>query len=447
MQCHKLNVKMKTKEQNSARDAVSCIYDFNRKYVDSSKSKVKVRVKPLSNDKGFTIYLDWYEGCETVVDANGKSKVKTNHKYCFDFPDAGRLYLVRCGRYDTNEKEANDKAWNTAVAYRNRCVENLRKGLPAFITKSELDSQEDFLTFAKEQVKKEGGKDDPNGNNFNLVINHLTNYEFLKQSKYTDFKKFCEVARIPFTRITSAYITNFLEYLKTAKSYRKNAAGESKCLSANTSRQIQSLLNTLLNRAVTDESINLAENPFKSVLKRLPVVKTKKHFLTRQEVQLLIATDCKQKMLKDAFLFCCFTGLRFSDVTKLTWNNFDGNKLTFTQKKTKDEVKTSMPDEAKRFLPEFTGDKDAVLFPIKYNYQISRHLQKWMEAAGINKKIRFHSSRHTCAVLLLDSGANMYVTSKMLGHASMKTTEDFYADVIDERIEEAAANMNKYFNF
>lgn len=447
MRCHKLNVKMKTKEQNSARDAVNCIYDFNRKYVDSTKSKVKVRVKPLSGDKGFTIYLDWYEGSEKVVDADGNSKIKTIHKYCFDFPGSGRLYLVKCGRYDTNEKEANDLAWNTALAYRNRCVENLMKGLPAFITKAELDSQDDFFAFAEAEQKKEGGKDTPNGNNFNLAIKHLMNYEYLMQGKTTDFKKFCDTARLPFARITSGYITNFLEYLKTAKSYRKNAEGESKILSANTARQIQSFLNTLLNRAVANESINFAENPFKYVTKKLKPGKTEIQYLTKEEIQLLMETDCKPAILKNAFLFCCFTGLRFSDVTRLTWRNVCGNELKYQQKKTNDEVTTSMPDVAKLYLPEFTGDKDSLLFKINYDYQISRRLQKWMEAAGIKKKIRFHSSRHTCAVLLLDSGANMYVTSKMLGHASMKTTEKFYADVIDKRKEEAAENLNRYLNF
>ena len=438
---------MKTKEQNSAKDAVSCIYDFNRKYVDTSKSKVKIRVKPLSGDKGFTIYLDWYEGCEKVVDADGKSRVKTIHKYCFDFPGSGRLYLVRCGRYDTSAKEANDLAWSAALAYRNRCVENLMKGLPAFITKADLDSQDDFFAFARKERERQGGKDTPNGNNFNLALKHLMNFEYLMQGQRTDFQKFCDSATLPFTRMTPGYITNFLEYLKTAKSYRKNAAGESKSLSANTARQIQSIMNTLLNSAVKDEKINLADNPFKYVTKKLKPGKTEIQYLTKEEVQALISKSCRRDDLKNAFLFSCFTGLRFSDVTRLTWKNVDGNVLRYKQKKTNDEVVTAMPDLARRFLPEFAGDMNALLFNIKYTYQISRDLQQWVESAGIKKRIRFHCSRHTCAVLLLDSGANMYLTSKMLGHASMRTTEKFYADIIDKRKEEAAENLNKYLNF
>lgn len=440
---------MKTKEQNSSKGAFSCIYDFNRKYVDTTKSKVKIRVKPLSGDKGFTIYLDWYEGSEKVTDTDGKSKVKTLHKYCFDFPGAGRLYLVKCGRYDTQEREMNDQAWGAAVAYRNRCLENLMKGLPAFITKSELDSQDNFIAFARQEQRKEEGR--VASDNFNVAIMHLLNYEFMKQGKFKDFTKFCEFCEknplIPFSRITPTYVTNFIEYLRTARSYRKNADGVGKPLSANTAKQIQSYFNTLLNRAVANKDVNLTENPFKHVTNVLKPVKPEIQYLTKEEVQALIDKDCRREVLKNAFLFSCFTGLRFSDVTKLTWNNVDGSVLRYKQQKTNEKVVTGIPDVAKRFLPEFAGDKNALLFNIHYTYQISRDLQQWMESAGIKKRIRFHSSRHTCAVLLLDSGANMYLTSQMLGHASMRTTERYYADIIDKRKEEAAENLNKYLNF
>ncbi len=450
---------MKTKEQNSSKGAFSCIYDFNRKYVDTTKSKVKIRVKPLSGDKGFTIYLDWYEGSEKVTDTDGKSKVKTLHKYCFDFPGAGRLYLVKCGRYDTQEREMNDQAWGAAVAYRNRCLENLMKGLPAFITKSELksqkeevisqkeelDSQNDFFAFVKILIKS--GK---TPKVYNVATMHLLNYEFLKQGRLKDFEKFRSSARLPFASITPEYVANFIKYLRTAKSYRKNAAGEGKPLTLNTAKQIQSYLSMLLIKAV--EYGRLEKNPItdkdnkKKKIKGKEVI-TNVQYLTKEEVQALIDKECRREVLKNAFLFCCFTGLRFSDVTKLTWNNVDGSVLRYKQQKTNGKVVTGIPDVAKRFLPEFAGDKNALLFNIHYTYQISRDLQQWMESAGIKKRIRFHSSRHTCAVLLLDSGANMYLTSKMLGHASMRTTERFYADIIDKRKEEAAENLNKYLNF
>ena len=357
----------------------------------------------------------------------------------------------------------NDQAWVAAVAYRNRCLENLMKGQPAFITKSELKSQKEevisqkeeldrqnnFIAFARKEQKKEEGR--VASDNFNVAIMHLLNYEFMKQGKFKDFTKFCEFCEknplIPFARITPTYVTNFIEYLRTARSYRKNADGVGKPLSANTAKQIQSYFNALLNRAVADKDVNLTENPFKHVTNKLKPEKTGIQYLTKEEVQALIDKDCRREVLKNAFLFCCFTGLRFSDVTKLTWNNVDGSMLRYKQQKTDEDVVTGIPGVAKRFLPEFAGDKNALLFNIHYTYQISRDLQQWMESAGIKKRIRFHSSRHTCAVLLLDSGADMYLTSKMLGHASMRTTERYYADIPDKRKEEAAENLNKYLNF
>jgi site-specific recombinase XerD len=77
---------------------------------------------------------------------------------------------------------------------------------------------------------------------------------------------------------------------------------------------------------------------------------------------------------------------------------------------------------------------------------ISRPLKKWLEAAGITKKITFHCFRQTFATLQLSSGTDIYTVSKMLGHTNVKTTQ-IYAKVVDEKKEKAAHaikfNINK----
>ena len=68
---------------------------------------------------------------------------------------------------------------------------------------------------------------------------------------------------------------------------------------------------------------------------------------------------------------------------------------------------------------------------------ISRPLKKWLETAGITKKITFHCFRHTFATLQLSNGTDIYTVSKMLGHTNVKTTQ-IYAKVVDEKKEKAA---------
>jgi site-specific recombinase XerD len=74
------------------------------------------------------------------------------------------------------------------------------------------------------------------------------------------------------------------------------------------------------------------------------------------------------------------------------------------------------------------------LTPLIFN---SRPLKKWLEKAGITKKITFHCFRHTFATLQLTNGTDIYTVSKMLGHTNVKTTQ-IYAKVVDEKKEKAA---------
>lgn len=161
-------------------------------------------------------------------------------------------------------------------------------------------------------------------------------------------------------------------------------------------------------------------------------------YLTLEEVTKMIDTPCGYPVVKNMFLFSCFTGLRYSDVKALTWEKINGNMLGTTMQKTKSPVYVPMSNNAKRWLPD-RGDsqgKDFVFSDMPSTPTICKCLDKWTKDAGIDKHITFHCARHTFATLSLEYGADLYTISKLLGHQNIATTQ-IYAKVIDKKKEEA----------
>ena len=151
-------------------------------------------------------------------------------------------------------------------------------------------------------------------------------------------------------------------------------------------------------------------------------------FLTLDELKAMASTDAPE-YIKNPFLFCCFTGLRFSDVKALRWENIENGVIILRMKKTKEIVRVPLSDNAKRFLPE-TKEKGLV-FQIGPLNTLTRGLKVWAKEAGVNKNLHFHVSRHTFGTLALEHGAAIYTVSKLLGHRNVETTQ-IYAKVLDE---------------
>ena len=139
-------------------------------------------------------------------------------------------------------------------------------------------------------------------------------------------------------------------------------------------------------------------------------------------------------------LFCCLTGIRWSDVQKLTWADVhkegDGYRIIFRQKKTKSQEYLDIGDQARDFMGEKGVLSERVFVGLKYSAWHNLEIQKWVMRAGITKDITFHCSRHTFAVLQIDLGTDIFTVSKLLGHANLKTTQ-IYAKIMDKKKQEA----------
>ncbi|MCI6918402.1 MAG: site-specific integrase [Prevotella sp.] len=225
-----------------------------------------------------------------------------------------------------------------------------------------------------------------------------------------------------------------------------------KTLSNTTCRIFVNRLTAALTKAVSEGLID--RNPFKLLdAKEKPQKNSSiREFLTIEEVKQLMATPCRYEIVKRAFLFSCFTGLRYSDIKTLLWSEIrkaaDGRTLFLEhpQVKTRKIVTVPLSEEALKWMPRQQKDKEHVFHQLQItSTTVEVILGEWMKEAGIEKHITYHCSRHTAATMLLTLGADLYTVSKILGHSSIKMTE-VYAKIVDKKKLETVNLVNNMFN-
>ena len=242
------------------------------------------------------------------------------------------------------------------------------------------------------------------------------------------------------------FCKGFIAFLKTC-----TFNNGKKTLGSTTCRIFMNRLAAALNMAVREGLIE--NNPFKLLdAKEKPQKKSAmREFLTIEELRTLIATPCRYEIVKKAFLFSCFTGLRYSDMMALKWNEIhkaaDGKTLYIEheQVKTKNMVTIPLSNEALKWMPRKSKGDERVFHQLRItSTTVEVVLGEWMQEAGIQKHITYHCSRHTAATLLLTLGADLYTVSKILGHRSIRMTE-VYAKIVDKKKIETMNLVNNMF--
>lgn len=249
---------------------------------------------------------------------------------------------------------------------------------------------------------------------------------------------------LKFADLNQKFLEDFKEYLLTTKSKKSNKT----TLSQNSAVSYFNKVKAALKQAYKDEILPFDLN---SKVKPIKAAETRREYLTLEELNKLVKTECNNPLLKRAALFSALTGLRFSDIQKMTWGeleyiNGQGYFLNFNQKKTKGVEVLPISEQAYNFTEGNENPKDmpqdkAVFEGLKYSAYHNKHLFQWIGAAGITKDITFHCFRHTFATLQLFNGTDIYTVSKMLGHKDLKTTQ-VYAKIVDQA-KRTAANKIK----
>jgi site-specific recombinase XerD len=182
------------------------------------------------------------------------------------------------------------------------------------------------------------------------------------------------------------------------------------------------------------------DNPFSGY--RIHLKKTDRGYLTQEEIEILINQKFTAEHLekvRDIFVFCCFTGLSYIDVKRLTCDDiktsFDGG-LWIMGKRRKTDVGYNVPllEIPKRILKKYEGTlPNGRSLPVTTNQYSNIYLKKIGELCGLKKKLTFHLSRHTFATLTLSKGVSIESVSKMLGHTNIQTTQ-IYARITNDKI-------------
>lgn len=259
-------------------------------------------------------------------------------------------------------------------------------------------------------------------------VQHSDRRESTKENLFTTITVLQEFRPgLDFKDITYTFLKDFEVYL------REKGNG------INTVAKHLRQLRTLVNEAINQGYIHADAYPFRKF--KIKQEKGSHEFLTPDELKKLEnleVHDLKLRHVLDAFLFCCYVGLRFSDFCQLTPSNFirvNGKKwLHFKSIKTGIELRLPLhllfEGRALSILDKYDITEFANLGS---NSEVNKSLSVIIGMTRIKKHITYHAARHTCATLLIHQGVPITTVQRLLGHTSVKTTE-IYSEILSSTI-------------
>ncbi len=241
------------------------------------------------------------------------------------------------------------------------------------------------------------------------------------------------VSDIDITKIDHAFVTDYEFWLRSVR----NCAN-------NTAVKYLKNFNKIIKLCLANDWLD--KNPFANYKSKVKEVE--RVYLTEEEIQSIIEKDFKTERLslvRDIFLFSCFTGLAYIDVKNLTKSHIsygiDGEKWIFTHRqKTESASKIPILPVTQMIIDKYENhpqsNNEDKLLPILSNQKMNAYLKEIASVCEIEKELTFHIARHTFATTVtLTNGVPIESVSKMLGHKNLRTTQH-YAKVLDRKVSE-----------
>jgi site-specific recombinase XerD len=252
------------------------------------------------------------------------------------------------------------------------------------------------------------------------------------------------VSDFDITKIDHAFITDYEFWLRSIRNCNNNTAVK-----------YLKNFNKIIKLCLANDWLD--KNPFANYKSKVKEVE--RVYLTEEEIQSIIEKDFKTERLslvRDIFLFSCFTGLAYIDVKNLTKSHIsygiDGEKWIFTHRqKTESASKIPILPVTQMIIDKYENhpqcNNEDKLLPILSNQKMNAYLKEIAGVCGIEKELTFHIARHTFATTVtLTNGVPIESVSKMLGHKNLRTTQH-YAKVLDRKVSEDMKLLKDKFVF
>ncbi|MGG7035762.1 MAG: site-specific integrase [Flavobacterium sp.] len=247
---------------------------------------------------------------------------------------------------------------------------------------------------------------------------------------------------IDINKIDNAFIADYEFYLRSVRNCSNNTA-------------VKYIKNFHKIIKICLDNDWIEKNPFANYKSKIKEVE--RVYLTQDEIQNLINKKIDNERLsivRDIFLFSCFTGLAYVDVKNLTKGHIsigiDGEKWIFTHRqKTESASKIPILPVTQLIIDKYTDNPKCInsnkLLPILSNQKMNAYLKEIADLCKINKELTFHIARHTFATTItLTNGVPIESVSKMLGHKNLKTTQH-YAKIVDKKVSEDMKVLREKF--
>lgn len=253
---------------------------------------------------------------------------------------------------------------------------------------------------------------------------------FSSLEAYMEHKK---IDNIKLRELNHQFITGYEFFLKTVRNVEHNTA-----------MGIIKKLKKIVRMCVANDW--LEKDPFMNY--KVKIRDTNRPFLLQDELDRIIALKFTAERLanvRDIFVFCCYTGLAYADIHKLRRIDIvighDGEKWIHTERvKTDTPTRVPLLPQAIKIMDAYKDHPQCVnqgkLLPVMSNQKMNEYLKEIADRCEISKKMTFHTARHTFATTVtLTNGVPIETVSKMLGHKTLRTTQQ-YAKILDKKVGE-----------
>jgi site-specific recombinase XerD len=325
----------------------------------------------------------------------------------------GQLDIMRATVYETEKKLFMNQVQITYESFKNEYQgkkERERMLIPIFVEHNRKIKELVGFEYAPGTLER-----------YQTSLKHTKDFLFWKYN-LTD---------INIEKIDHAFIMEYEFYLRNVR----------KC-NNNTAVKYVKNFHKIINQCLSNGWLN--KDPF--VNYKAKVKEVVREFLSEADIESMINKEFVSERLdlvRDIFVFSCFTGLAYIDVKQLTKTHIslgiDGDNWIFTtRQKTDTASKIPLLPLAQQIVDKYENHPVCLnenrLLPILSNQKMNAYLKEIADVCGINKDLTFHIARHTFATTVtLSNGVPIETVSKMLGHTNLKTTQH-YAKILDHKI-------------